>query len=161
MNEVNSTLIQRFYQAFTDHDVDTMLSCYHENVRFSDPVFGDLDAEEVRAMWRMLLERGGKDLSITFGEVKADDTYGSARWEAVYPFSKTGRKVHNKIKATFVFKDHKIIDHKDHFSFWKWSAMALGIPGVFLGWSPFLRNKVSAQSLKLLNNYKSKHQKQE
>ncbi len=41
---------------------------------------------------------------------------GSARWEAVYPFSETGRIVHNRIRAEFRFRDGKIIEHRDHFT---------------------------------------------
>ncbi len=92
-------------------------------------------------MWHMLCERG-KDLEITYSEVEADDQKGKAHWEAVYTFSQTGRKVHNKIDAEFEFRDGKIIRHTDRFSFRKWSAMALGPIGVLLGWSSFLKAKV-------------------
>ena len=130
-----------------------MVTCYHDEVQFSDPVFGELDHQHACAMWHMLIERGGKDLAITFGDVQADDSEGTATWEAIYLFSKSGRKVHNKIKATFQFKDGKIIRHTDYFSFWKWSRMALGTPGALLGWSPFLKKKVSAETLRVLKKY--------
>ena len=35
-----------------------------------------------------------------------------------------------------------IIKHTDEFNFYKWSKMALGTPGLLLGWTSFFRNKV-------------------
>jgi hypothetical protein len=64
------------------------------------------------------------------------------RWEAWYTFSRTGRKVHNIIDASFEFKDGKILVHQDTFDFWRWTRQALGMPGILLGWTPFMRNKV-------------------
>ncbi|MEM9391037.1 MAG: nuclear transport factor 2 family protein [Bacteroidota bacterium] len=156
MNEQHQALIRRFYSAFANHDAETMASCYHENVEFSDPGFGLLKGTEAGDMWRMLVERGGKDLVIIYSDVKADDNSGKAYWEAVYRFSKTGRKVHNKIYATFGFKDGLIIKHEDQFDFWAWSRMALGIPGVLLGWSRFLKKKVQVQAKGLLRKYMNK-----
>jgi hypothetical protein len=65
----------------------------------------------------------------------------------------TGRRVHNKIDATFQFQDGKIIRHHDRFNFWKWSFMALGPVGLFLGWSPFIKNKVRKQAAKNLEKF--------
>ncbi|MEL6866642.1 MAG: nuclear transport factor 2 family protein, partial [Bacteroidota bacterium] len=125
-NAKHQALITQFYEAFQKGDAAAMGACYHEEITFEDPGFGHLKGKEVTAMWQMLIERSKGNLSVTFDRVKADDVRGSANWEAKYPFSKTKRPVHNKIKANFQFKDGKIIDHKDEFSFWRWSSMALG-----------------------------------
>lgn len=134
----NSELIKAFYTAFQNRDADGMNACYRSDIVFSDPVFGTLRGPEATSMWRMLCERG-KDLKIEFGNVQADDTTGSAHWEAWYTFSKSKRHVHNVIEATFVFQDGKILQHTDRFNLWKWSAMALGPLGTFLGWTPFVQ----------------------
>ena len=101
-------------------------ACYAADVRFSDPVFTDLQGAEVSDMWRMLCSRA-EDFSLTFDSVHADDHAGSARWVATYRFSATGRQVVNHIQARFVFRDGSIIEHRDHFDLWR-----LGTPGV--GW---------------------------
>ena len=107
-------LIDRFYTAFTNLDADTMADCYHENVIFEDPAFGVLKGDRAKNMWRMLLHsQKGKDFNVTYNTVKYNDETGSAKWEAKYNFSKTGRKVHNKITAEFEFKDGLIIKHTD------------------------------------------------
>src|SRR5688572_8479639 len=108
----NEQLITNLYNAFQRRDGEAMAACYHPDATFSDPVFTDLRGAEPGNMWRMLCERG-KDLQVTFRDVKADDTNGSAHWEATYSFSRSGRKVHNIIDSTFKFKDGKIIEHKD------------------------------------------------
>lgn len=145
-------LIERFYTAFAAGDVETMASCYHEDARFSDPVFPDLDGkDEVMKMWRTLVGRSD-DINIVLGDHAADDRRGTAHWTATYTFTTTGRPVVNEIDAAMIFRDGLIVDHKDSFDFWKWSRQALGTPGLLLGWSPMLKKKVQAQSAQLLQD---------
>lgn len=141
----NAELITEFYEAFSRGDGDAMASCYHPDVRFSDPVFPNLAGQEAGDMWRMLTSSAA-DLRVEFSDVHADDQTGRAHWEAWYTFSATGNKVHNVIDARFEFRDGKIIRHVDDFDFWRWSRQALGAPGVLLGWTPLVRNKVRAQA---------------
>ena len=140
MAHPNDELIQRFYTAFARRDGDAMAECYAPSARFSDPVFVDLKDEEPGAMWRMLTGRS-QDLVVTLREHEADDASGRARWLADYTFS-TGNKVHNDVLARFRFQDGLIVEHIDSFSFYAWSRQALGGIGMFLGWTPLLRNMV-------------------
>lgn len=146
-DDQNSALINRFYQAFAQRDPATMSACYHADARFSDPAFPNLRGPEIGAMWTMLCERA-KDFSLEFSQIRSEADRGSAHWEAKYLFSQTGRHVHNIIDAEFRFRDGLIIEHDDRFDFWRWSRMALGVPGMLLGWSGFLRGKVQAQAAK-------------
>ena len=152
----NEALIRRFYDAFSERDGETMADCYHEDAQFSDPVFPGLRGKEVGGMWRMLCERG-KDLKVEYSDVTSDGDRGGAHWEAWYTFSATGRSVHNKIDATFRFADGKIIEHTDDFDLWAWTRMALGLPGILLGWSPPIQNKVRATARKGLDAWLAKH----
>jgi ketosteroid isomerase-like protein len=152
----HAQLIEQFYSAFAKRDAEGMIACYHAQVRFSDPVFVDLDAREAAGMWRMLCERA-QAFSLEFSDVRAEGETGSAHWEARYLFSATGRSVHNVIDAAFRFADGKIIEHRDEFDFHRWSKQALGTPGLLLGWTPLLRNKVRAQARKGLEHYLRKH----
>jgi ketosteroid isomerase-like protein len=141
----HAQLIDRFYRAFADRDADGMAACYTADIVFEDPAFGELHGDEARGMWRMLCARA-KDLQLTHSDVVADEARGHAHWEAIYTFSQTGRRVHNKIDADFVFRDGLIAEHRDRFDFWAWSRQALGLPGMLLGWTPFLRGKVRTQA---------------
>lgn len=145
MTHPNVAVLDRFYAAFAARDAATMAAAYADEARFSDPVFTDLSADEARAMWRMLCERG-VDLVVDHRDVEADDARGRVHWEARYTFSATGRKVHNVIDASFELRDGKIVRHVDQFDFWRWSRMALGPAGVLLGWSGFLKRKVQQQA---------------
>ena len=145
-------LIQKFYTAFQNRDSKQMAICYHPNARFSDPVFPQLyGAELIGGMWRMLCE-SGTDLEITFKDVRADDEIGSAHWEATYTFA-GGHQVHNIIQAQFRFEKGLIMEHHDQFNFWRWSRMALGVPGYFLGWTNFLQKQVQRQARRRLENF--------
>jgi ketosteroid isomerase-like protein len=151
MNE-NELLIEKFYTAFQVKDYATMQSCYSNHATFSDEVFVGLNAEQVRAMWEMLL-KNGKDLKLEFKNIKADGTTGSAEWIAYYTFSKTGNKVINRITASFIFENGKIIQHTDQFNFYKWASQALGNTGLLLGWTSFLKNKVRSTAMKSLVDF--------
>ncbi|QSE96602.1 nuclear transport factor 2 family protein [Fulvivirga lutea] len=153
--ESNIQLITKFYEAFQNRDAETMASCYHEDITFEDPVFGELKEQHASNMWRMLLKQGDSELKIRYSNVNASDSVGSCNWEADYHFSKTGRLVKNRIKANFKFKDGLIIDHRDSFSMWKWAQMALGPVGLLLGFTPIIKNKVRAQALKALSQFES------
>jgi ketosteroid isomerase-like protein len=137
----NEALIRRFYTAFQARDAAGMRACYHPAVVFSDPVFGELRGDRAGAMWEMLCARA-KDLEIEFSAVSADDLRGQAHWDARYTFTQTGRRVLNRIDATFEFRDGLIARHDDRFSFFQWSRQALGPAGLLLGWTPMLRAKV-------------------
>lgn len=148
-------LIEKFYTAFQQKDYATMQACYHDEAVFSDPAFINLNAEEVKAMWEMLIKRG-KDLELSYSNIHATETVGTAHWVARYTFSTTGRKVINRIDADFTFKDGKILTHTDRFSFYKWSKQALGLPGLLLGWTDFLQKKVQATAKQSLQDYLQK-----
>ena len=144
MAHPNDELIERFYDAFARLDGDAMAACYAPDATFSDPVFTDLKGSEPGAMWRMLTGRA-KDLEVKLEEHEAGDATGSAHWLADYTFS-TGRKVHNDVRAEFVFKDGLISEHRDRFSFYGWTRQALGPVGVVAGWTPVVQAKVRREA---------------
>jgi len=152
MHHPNLTLIRNFYQAFRQKDANNMINCYHDEIKFKDPAFGKLSGDSAKAMWAMLIERS-QDLEVNLIEARADENSGTAVWEAKYLFSKTNRKIHNIIRASFRFKDGKIIQHDDRFNLWKWAFMALGVPGLLIGWSGFFRKKLNGQTNRMLVKY--------
>ncbi len=150
----HKALIEKFYTAFQNKDFKTMADCYHPDAYFRDEAF-ELKGKHIGAMWHMLCERGA-DLAITYSVTESDGVI-SAHWEPKYTFSQSGRFVHNIIDAEFEFKDGKIMKHIDHFDFWRWSRQSLGAPGLLLGWSSFLKNKVSTMASKTLKSFIKKH----
>lgn len=147
-------LITEFYTAFQNRDAKKMAACYADNVVFNDPAFKNLKGEQARDMWRMLLG-SATDLKVSFSNVEANENTASANWEAIYPFSKTGNTVHNKIKAVFEFENGKISRHTDDFDLWKWAGMALGFSGKLLGWTPFVQNKIRDTACQTLEKYRA------
>ncbi len=153
----NAALIESFYQAFQRRDGEAMATCYHADVRFSDPVFPDLRGSRAGGMWRMLTARKDSDTTVIYSDIHADDAGGTAHWEARYTFpDATGRKVHNCIDARFELRDGKIIRHVDSFDFWKWTRMAMGPIGLALGWTPFLQNAVRKKAATRLDRFLAK-----
>jgi limonene-1,2-epoxide hydrolase len=155
MNDAEK-IVNGFYTAFQQKDWKAMQGFYHDDVVFSDPVFQNLKGKQAKAMWHMLAE-AGKDLVITFKNVKGDAQTGSCEWDAHYSFSRTHRKVHNIIQAKFELKEGKIFRHTDQFDLWRWSGMAIGTAGKLLGWTPFFQSKIRATARKSLDRFIADH----
>ncbi len=149
-------LINAFYTSLRAKDWKGMVDVYHPDVSFYDPVFGNLDSPEVRAMWEMLLS-GAAQLDLQFSDIVVDEEgYGSCRWVATYVFTATGRRVVNKATARFRFEDGLIAEHFDDFSFHRWASQALGWKGVVFGWTSMLQRAVRRTALRRLERFMKK-----
>jgi hypothetical protein len=149
----NQETIERLYAAFGDCNGSAMTACYAADAHFRDPAFGDLEGEDIGAMWRMLTGRA-KDLEIELHEHEAGEETGSAHWIARYTFS-SGRPVVNDIQASFKFDaGGLIVDHIDEFDFRGWAKQALGPSGNLVAVLPPLRRKARAKALEQLTAYK-------
>ena len=130
-----------------------MNDCYSEDIIFSDPVFQILKGDEVRSMWEMLCTRA-RDLSLEYSNIQLlDEEYATCNWVATYTFSRTGRRVVNKVKAYMRIKDGKIIEHSDAFRLSTWIGQALGMKGVLLGWTGVMKRKVQRNAIKSLRDF--------
>ncbi len=152
--------IERLYAAFAKLDGEGMQACYAPDASFDDEAFSLKGAREIGGMWRMLCtatKSNPQSLAAWKLEV-SNITEHSAHWEAHYLFSATGRRVLNKIDAEFEFNAAGLITrHRDRFPFWTWARQALGAPGLLLGWSPMLRNKVRAGAAANLRKFLEKN----
>ncbi|MRT17259.1 nuclear transport factor 2 family protein [Vitellibacter sp. q18] len=154
MSAQELNIIQKFYEAFSKLDAERMVEWYHDDVTFEDPAFGILRGEEAKNMWRMLCHsQKGKDFKVITSHIEYTPEAGKARWEAYYTFTKTGRKVHNIINASFQFKEGKIINHVDKFSLYRWSKQAIGFKGFLVGWTAFFKQKLNQQTRLLLSEF--------
>lgn len=149
----NEQLITRFYTAFQKLDYKILQDCYSDDAIFNDPAFGILTDGRVKDMWEMMC-KNARDFSLSFSDIQLlDEEYATCKWVASYTFSKTGRPVTNHIKAHMRIQDGKITEHTDHFDIWKWSRQALGLPGMLLGWSGFMKTKIRNTAIGNLNKF--------
>lgn len=158
----NQQTLEKLYSAFARLDSATMAQCYAVDASFDDEAFSLRGHREVTGMWHMLCDatraRGRDVWKLDYSGIVADATSGQAHWEADYRFSTTGRMVHNIIDSRFSFNPQGLIQtQRDSFDFWAWSRQALGTPGLLLGWTPFLRNKVRATAAANLKKYLAAH----
>lgn len=151
-NDAFAELISTFYEAFAHGDAEAMVACYHPDVVFTDPAFGQLRGEDAKNMWRMLC-RSSKDLAVVATDIAVADGRGQAHWDADYTFA-TGRKVHNVIASEFDFAEGLIIRHTDTFDFARWSGQAFGFPGQIIGRVPVVPQAAMQQvARRKLSNY--------
>ncbi len=158
----NQITLENLYAAFSRLDSDAMAACYAPDVQFDDEVFSLRGHAQVTGMWHMLCDvtqaKGADVWKLVYSGIEADARSGKAHWEARYRFSTTGRMVHNIIDGAFEFDEQGLITrHRDRFDFWAWSRQALGLPGLLLGWTAFLRRKVRAQASANLQKYLTSH----
>lgn len=152
----HAALIRAFYAAFQRRDHRAMAACYSPDAEFSDPVFTHLSGQRVPAMWRMLCERA-TDLRIEVENVRASAEGATAHWEAWYTFTQTGKPVHNRVEASFLFQRGKILRHTDTFDLYAWARQALGLKGLLLGWTPPVQRAIRAQAARALDSFITKH----
>lgn len=151
------SIIYRFYKAFQSLDHEAMNACYHPDAEFEDPAFGKLKGRSLHKMWEMLCtSQKGKDFQMTYDDILQSEHDGEAHWEAKYTFSKTGRKVHNIIKAKFIIKDGLIYKHNDHFNLRIWAKQAMGWKGQILGGTGFFKKNLQKETNKMLSKYMAK-----
>ncbi|AXT51904.1 nuclear transport factor 2 family protein [Aquimarina sp. BL5] len=145
-------LVNTFYTALSDHDAEKMVSLYHDEIVFKDPIFGELKGQTAKKMWYWLLENG-PDMRIKYSNVKGNDSTGSAYWEARYTFGLEKKPVINKVKANFEFENGKIIKHTDDFSLHRWAAQSMGWKGKIMGGTIYFKKKLQFKSRTMLKNY--------
>ncbi len=131
-----------------------MAACYHESIVFNDPAFGQLKGQDARDMWRMLCQNS-EDLRISYRILEESPDHAKVHWEANYTFSKTGRTVHNIIRAEMVIKNDKIVKHTDRFDLHRWASQAMGWKGKLLGWTQFFKKKLQEQTGRLLRKFQN------
>jgi hypothetical protein len=153
----NAQLLTDFYTGFAKRDAGPMRAIYAPDAHFTDEAFPNLRGSGPGDMWTMLCENA-TGLRIEFRDVKADDTQGSAHWEAWYQFQGK-RDVHNIIEAKFTFSNGKVTRHIDSFDFYRWSKQALGPMGLLLGWTPMIKNAVQKQAGAALAKWQAKQKK--
>jgi ketosteroid isomerase-like protein len=140
-------IIKEFYTAFSNLDAEKMVNFYHSDITFNDPAFGTLKGDKAKNMWRMLCQsQKNKDFVVTYNDISVDNNKGFAKWEAIYTFSQTGRKVHNKISAKFEFKNNLIISHTDTFNIYTWAKQAMGFKGLLIGNTSFFKSKLQKKN---------------
>jgi hypothetical protein len=144
--------LERLYDAFGRCDGATMASCYAPDAHFADPVYPNLHGPQVGAMWRMLTGRA-QDLTVEVRSLSADEHTGSATWLARYAFGPDRRPVANLVTSSFVFADGLVAGERDQFDFHAWAAMALGVKGRLLGWTPTVKKAVQRRAAEQLAEF--------
>lgn len=154
----NKIILTEFYQSFAALNANGMIKYYHHEVSFSDPVFPALNHTMVSGMWQMLCSKADDfkdEFKLEIISIDANNLAGIVEWEATYRFSKTGRMIKNRVSSHFKFNGRLIELQIDHFNLWRWSRMALGLPGILFGWGP-LKLMIRKQAKAELSSFLSK-----
>lgn len=149
----NEETVYHFYKSLNEGNVDAMLSCYHPEIVFEDPIFGELHGERAMHMWRMLLKRPNSKLRIKVENVHQIRGMVMCLWTAKYEYGKNKRKVYNVVESQFMFKGSKVFEHRDSFHTYMWIKQALGMMGFLFGWSNWYQDLIKKQANRHLDSY--------
>lgn len=135
--------IREFYKCFAIGDYHGMQACLHDDVKFHDMGFDLQGKGPVGLMWQMIcLMPDG--IRVRLADVGLKNGKWTAHWECHYYFRRepdsAPRPVHNKIEATFQFKDGLIVGHEDTCDFWNWFKQATGNVGGMLEYADWLED---------------------
>ncbi len=159
--------VKQFFDAFQQLDWKTMQQQYADDIVFYDPVFENLQGNEVRAMWHMLCTRS-KDFSLTVEQMNVDPDpetgaggtefyYCTTDWKAEYIFSATGRKVINRVRSHMKIQDGLILEQTDAFNLYRWTRQAFGLKGWILGLTSLFRSKLRKNARQGLQLFMKRH----
>ena len=144
----NAALIHRLFTALTEHQPDVMASCYDPNATFEDIAFRLRGRQEIHDMWRMIC-LGGSEITATCEILHADDATARVRVVDDYKFGEDKRPVVNRIDSHFVFRDGRIVEHRDDCDSRAWAEAAIGGVGGFIaGRVSFVRRYMAGRKLK-------------
>ncbi|QHX36311.1 nuclear transport factor 2 family protein [Spiroplasma sp. BIUS-1] len=146
-------VISNFYEAFKVGDYKKMVSIYSPKVKFQDPTFGELNYEEVKAMWTMLVStRETSKFEVNF-TVEEKNERIVVIWKATYLFSPNKRRVVNIVTSKMETENGLIIKHVDSFNFKRWAKQAVGFAGALFGNAKWFQNKVKSGAREKLFAY--------
>jgi Catalase/SnoaL-like domain len=162
----NEEVIKKLYDGLKAGNFNEMKTCYESKVKFSDVAFNLKGIDDVCAMWEMLCTRED-EIGVSVSNIKADEKTGTADWVADYLYPDRSEKpdkqsrIVNKIKATFIFNDGKIIEHHDTCDTVKLAEMVLGPKGKIIGRIPFIFPFLLSKKLnKMLETFKMQKAKE-
>lgn len=133
----------RFFDAFAVGDWHAMGRLYAPQARFSDPLFPQLDAEQVRALWQMLLTQA-QGFRLSYRIDAESDHAARVLWVAHYLYGR--RPVVNRVVSEMQLGAGCILVQNDHFNLWRWARQALGLTGWLLGGTPLLRRRLRREA---------------
>lgn len=126
----NLQRVRDFYLAFQSVLPGEMGKYYAPNAKFSDPMFGELDALETAIMWQMILKGGTATINLKAQE-PSEITNSTVRieWTAIYdspvPGVPAGFLVINKVVTEITLENGLILTQKDTFDSCAWAKMAI------------------------------------
>lgn len=149
----NIEIIELFFTAFGNLNHRGMNALYSEDILYSDPLFGMLEAQQVRDKWEMICN-GIHGLKLTIVKTEEiDHEYATCRWKAAWYPADSKRQIVLEGKSFMRFADGKIIEHSDGFSLTKWIAQAYGLRGQFFGWLHFMKRRVQREHQERLERF--------
>jgi|AntRauTorcE11898_2_1112593.scaffolds.fasta_scaffold21693_2 hypothetical protein len=148
---------KKLYQALNDRDYKSMWKLYAMDATFSDPAYGSLKGDEIKAMWHQICVRN-TDLEAEILSVTQNDAQTiSYSWKASYTHAMYNGEIENVINGEItVDKNGNILSQHETYSLWKWFSMAIGIAGKLLGWRTSMRENLQRSVRKSLDDFMEK-----
>jgi SnoaL-like domain len=127
----NARLIQTLYTAIQNAKPDEIIACYADDAYFEDIAFRLHGKDRILEMWQFVCH-GTPKVTFDPNAISANEATGSGTWYADYMFNPTatnpGRRVLNTLSSEFVFRNRRIVEHRDRSPTLAWAVQAFPFP---------------------------------
>lgn len=148
-------VIQSYFKHLQARNAASLWQCYASNIVYSDPVYGWMEGDKVKARWEYFCAHADA-LQLTWGAVTVlDDEYFTCEWTAQYTQRETGRTIKFPCKSFFRLKDYKIIEQSDAYRLSSLIAQTDGWKGFWFGWTGYMKRFVQKRALQALASFSS------
>jgi len=152
MKDLHTDRVRQPYGFLHEHQHGFMAGLYHEQATFRDIAFDLQGQKRIHAMWHRICEG---DIIVEIDSIEAVRETIIAHVVDRYTFTKTLRKVVNRITSQFRFCNGLIIEHHDTCNELDWARQAFGgIQGELAGRLGVLRRRAAR---KLMNQILEEH----
>jgi hypothetical protein len=151
-----SSQIETYFDAFSKGDYRTMRSLCDPKITFNDPVYTSLQGKSVFALHHFMAERRICP-TITIRSISEKGNRVKVKWTNEYEYATYKTHISIDVRSIFHFEHTSIISQTDQYNLWKWSKMALGFTGTYLGWTPMFRSTLRRSSQQSLATFIQKH----
>jgi hypothetical protein len=131
--------LKNYVKALIKKESHALADCYSEEANFFDPIFDNLDKENLVKYWELRFTTY-KDLKILVLASELYEHSASIKWFISY--KQKNKKIRYSMVSILEIRNGKIIKQFDHFHFWKMAMQAYGFMGFFLGWTKLMNARV-------------------
>ena len=141
-------IVTQFAKSLVDQDTKGLIGLCSHQVQFFNPLYGYLNAEQVRALWELQKANGIQLFDCGMAEDLGDGYYKFGGKLRITKIRK--RDCFHSIQFYFRIEIDKITEYSEGFSLHQLAKINNGFWGWLLGWNKYYQNNMKIKARKRL-----------